>query len=128
MAPYEEEGEYLPGTKRRKRFREMAKADLEEVMRESEKADSSAMLGNDIESTEQPEKKKRRRQKKGKKKKNQLEDTDVTTDQTKDQIENSIDTKTKQENDPTPTKTKGRKKKGKKIKKNSKTDCLGGKK
>jgi protein KRI1 len=128
MAPYEEEGEYLPGTKRRKRFREMAKADLEEIMRESEKTDSSAILGNDIESTEQPEKKKRRRQKKGKKKKNQLEDTDVTTDQTKDQIENSIDTKTKQENDPTPTKTKGRKKKGKKIKKNSKTDCLGGKK
>mmetsp|Transcript_16904 Transcript_16904/g.20643 ORF Transcript_16904/g.20643 Transcript_16904/m.20643 type:complete len:596 (-) Transcript_16904:443-2230(-) len=62
MAPYDEEGEYMPGTKKRKRFREMAKHDYEEIAEEDANILESA---NEVENAS---KKKRRRQKKGKKK------------------------------------------------------------
>ena len=66
MAPYDEEGEYVPGTKKRKRFREMNKMDLKDIELEEQKA-----IGNVNDKTSEEggiPKKKRRRQKKGKKK------------------------------------------------------------
>mmetsp|Transcript_20300 Transcript_20300/g.47686 ORF Transcript_20300/g.47686 Transcript_20300/m.47686 type:complete len:754 (+) Transcript_20300:83-2344(+) len=58
MAPYREDGEYQPGTKRRKRFRQMLKADNEEL----DGADATEDVAKpDI---EDGKKKKRRRQKK----------------------------------------------------------------
>ena len=61
MAPYNEDGEYVPGWKKRRRFREMAKDEIDE---EKEKHMPKASKGET--ETEEP-KKKRRRQKKGKK-------------------------------------------------------------
>ena len=61
MAPYIEDGEYVPGSKKRRHFREMSKAEIESEVQKSSKKES-----NGTEEDQQP-KKKRRRQKKGKK-------------------------------------------------------------
>jgi len=74
MAPYNDAGEeYFPGSKKRKRFREWAKKDLEDMQRkdEEEVADShdgdqdedDAGLEEEVQE-EKPKKRKRRRQKK----------------------------------------------------------------
>lgn len=60
MAPYDEGGEYVPGTKKRKRFREMFKADYHETR-------ASNHPGDDAKEEVANAGKKRRRQKKGKK-------------------------------------------------------------
>ena len=61
MAPYDEGGEYVPGTKKRKRFREMFKADYDETR-------SSYHTGEEAKEDVANHGKKKRRQKKGKKK------------------------------------------------------------
>jgi len=66
LAPYRDEGEYLPGTKRRKRFRQMLKNDVEDLEKDGEEATNIVGAGNDAE--DGTKKKKRRRQKKGSKK------------------------------------------------------------
>ena len=70
MAPYSEGEEYLPGTKKRKRFRDIAKHDYEELMEaepeaEAEHVEESA-AAEEAGDVDKP-KKKRRRQKKKKK-------------------------------------------------------------
>lgn len=70
MAPYREGEEYLPGTKKRKRFRDIAKHDYEELLEaepepDAEQAEQSAAT-EETGDGDKP-KKKRRRQKKKKK-------------------------------------------------------------
>lgn len=70
MAPYSEGEEYLPGTKKRKRFRDLAKHDYEELLEaepdaDTEQVEQPAATG-EAEDADKP-KKKRRRQKKKKK-------------------------------------------------------------
>ena len=70
MAPYREGEEYLPGTKKRKRFRDLAKHDYEELL-EAEPEDDAEQAEDPAATEENGEgdkpKKKRRRQKKKKK-------------------------------------------------------------
>ena len=66
MAPYNEQGEYNAGSKKRRKFREMLKHDLEESLPQ-EKMESQETNDGDIAKETEP-KKKRRRLKKGKKK------------------------------------------------------------
>ena len=63
MAPYDEGEEYVPGTKKRKRFREMNKKDFKEMELEEQKADDN--INEKRVSEGETPKKKRRRQKKG---------------------------------------------------------------
>lgn len=66
LAPYNETGEYKVGSKKRRRFREMLKQDLEEEMGDDDKNETqeTPVEAEDV----APSKKKRRRLKKGKKK------------------------------------------------------------
>jgi len=74
LAPYNEEGEFLVGSKKRRRFREMLKTDLEEELgEEPPHTDHPEKQTETVEETGQATKK-RRRLKKGKKK--LTEDTD----------------------------------------------------
>lgn len=68
MAPYNETGEYHVGSKKRRRFREMLKHDLEEEMGAEEANDNEMKEHNDPPEEDGQGKKKRRRLKKGKKK------------------------------------------------------------
>ncbi|KAL7522625.1 hypothetical protein ACHAWX_007321 [Stephanocyclus meneghinianus] len=86
MAPYRDEGEYQPGTKKRKRFRQMLKADKEELMQSVKPDDSNAGA---IEQEEgEATKKKRRRQKKGSKKNSGSTNSDGEEDKPNDDIPN----------------------------------------
>jgi protein KRI1 len=115
MAPYDEGGEYVPGTKKRKRFREMFKADYEETK-------ASNHPGEDAKEEVQIAGKKRRRQKKGKKKEENKAETsndDHTNDlKTKKDDHNASenDIQTKGESMKVKRKKSGKKKKDKQKK------------
>jgi len=92
MAPYNDMGEYNPGTKKRKRFREWAKKDEEEMRKEAqsnvdedekEEVDTEKEPDEDLED-DRPKKRKRRRQKKGKKKDDETDDGRTKDDVVKD--------------------------------------------
>jgi protein KRI1 len=114
MAPYNEDGEYVPGWKKRRRFREMAKDEIDE---EKEKHMPKASKGET--ETEEP-KKKRRRQKKGKK-----NESSSATPNEEDQGREKA-TESNAEADKQPKAKRSRKKKGKKLNKNeySETDAV----
>lgn len=69
MAPYNEDGEHNVGSKKRRRFREALKNDMEEykAQEQAAMAEKETAEQNERESGEEPKKKKRRRLKKGKK-------------------------------------------------------------
>lgn len=79
LAPYNEQGEFHPGSRKRRRFREMLKQDLEEMFPQplEEEAPKVADDDNqeDVVMSGETMKKKRRRLKKGKKKSGCTEDT-----------------------------------------------------
>ena len=104
MAPYDEDGEYVPGSKKRRRFRDMAKQEINEEMelyRRNEPVNVDQGTGEENEP-----KKKRRRQKKGKKK-----DPDAASD-----VKEVEDSKVSNSNPDEDKKSRkrSRKKKGKK--------------
>merc|ERR1712161_52138 len=70
LAPYNEQGEYNAGSKKRRKFREMLKQDLEANQKQpEEESQDDGAVNNEEATAEEPEpKKKRRRLKKGKKK------------------------------------------------------------
>ena len=68
MAPYKEDGEHHVGSKKRRKFREMLKADLEEAMAEEGYKEQEEKVEEEIPMEEPVADKKKRRQKKGKKK------------------------------------------------------------
>jgi len=69
LAPYNEQGEYNAGSKKRRKFREMLKQDLEANQQPEEESQDDGAVNNEEATAEEPEpKKKRRRLKKGKKK------------------------------------------------------------
>jgi protein KRI1 len=142
MVPYIEEGEFIPGTKRRKRFRDMAKADYEEFMEEDDgNAPDSTHNNQSTTDDGEPQKKQRRRQKKGKKK--SKEESTSSAKDNNDAQEKVIETKVDETEDAKKTtssssdfktdekelvekeltdKKKARKKKGKKVKKYDSTN------
>lgn len=67
LVPYKEDGEYVPGYKKRYKFRQDAKADYDEVVAQAEENNETAENSSNEEMDEESTKKKRRRQKKGKK-------------------------------------------------------------
>jgi protein KRI1 len=77
MAPYNEGGEYFTDSKKRRRFREALKAEIEEEQKKDEPVDEgeAAKVNETAEDTE-PKKKKRRRIKKGKKNKDKENESD----------------------------------------------------
>ena len=120
MAPYIEDGEYVPGWKKRRRFRDMAFTDMDEEMEKY----SEDLPKDETETSEDQPKKKRRRQKKGKKKDseetNSSEKDTPAVEETETKASTAGDTKAGISTDATEetTKTKrSRKKKGKKAKK-----------
>ena len=144
MAPYIEDGEYVPGYKRRRRFRDMLKDDYDETLTEDvetqqKEGDVGAIADapvDGITADEQPKKKKRRRQKKGKKhdkedEKEAVDVKDVSKEETKvpkkedgnDLLAEKVDTKQEaavMKEIQVETKVKRiRKKKGKKTKSSS---------
>jgi len=69
LAPYNEQGEYNAGSKKRRKFREMLKQDLEANQQPEKESQDDGAVNNGEATAEEPEpKKKRRRLKKGKKK------------------------------------------------------------
>jgi protein KRI1 len=75
MAPYNEQGEYHVGSRKRRKFREMLKQDLEELIPEAKDTHDETAVAilntqkeHDTDDNTEPKKKKRRRLKKGKKK------------------------------------------------------------
>jgi protein KRI1 len=79
MAPYNEDGEFMTGSKKRRRFREMLKQDLEEELGVEVPQDDKAENRTDTVEEEGQPKKKRRRLKKGKSK--GKEESDKNTQQ-----------------------------------------------
>lgn len=120
MAPYNEEGEYNAKSKKRRRFREMLKQDMEEQAAEEKAHNDENVVepGDKIESDE-PKKKKRRRLKKGKKKSKEgmLDGGVEEVEPTKEIIDGPNDSCTQPE-DVDPKSKQRRKKKGKKSKHN----------
>eukprot|EP00536_Pseudo-nitzschia_multiseries_P007077 jgi/Psemu1/16890/gm1.16890_g len=110
MAPYNEQDEHFVGSKKRRKFREMLKKDLEESLPKEEESQE-----NEAENTESPPvdsepKKKRRRLKKGKKSKDEAPataDNDVKPEHDKAKLD-------AQEEPSSSTKKRRRKKSGKK--------------
>ncbi len=101
MAPYREDGEYHPDTRKRRRFREMAKQDFDEFEKDYEMSKAEEEKNNVGSS-----KKKRRRQKKGSKKAANEKETVV---------QNNDDGEKATENIKPEETKKRRKKKGKKL-------------
>jgi protein KRI1 len=66
MAPYIEDGEYVPGAKKRRRFREMSKQEIAEEIQKYASEPSQRKTGGEGEDDQDQPKKKRRRQKKKK--------------------------------------------------------------
>jgi protein KRI1 len=119
MAPYNEGEEYNAGSRKRRRFRDMLKQELEEDTAKEQPLDDEEAVDKQGEGeTEEPKKKKRRRLKKGKKR-----DKDSTNDEDEKQnTETTIPSETA--NDELPSKPsdeteekakRRRKKKGKKV-------------
>ncbi len=113
MAPYNEGGEYVPGYKKRRKFRDILEEDMEEMIAK----DANEKQEAEAEDTDKQPKKKRRRQKKGKKKDRESASDTKSAKQT-DEI---IATEDNMEGSNQLTEQKrtkgGRKKKGKKVKK-----------
>jgi len=72
MAPYNEQGEHNVGSKKRRKFREMLKKDLEESLPKEEESEDKAAENTESALVDSEPKKKRRRLKKGKKSKNEV--------------------------------------------------------
>lgn len=109
MAPYNETGEFNAGSKKRRRFREMLKNDLEEEM-ETENVTEEAEQDTNAPEADEPQKKKRRRLKKGKKK-SKGEDADAKEEETTSGVKFD-DSKSKNADEN--VKSKRRRKKGEK--------------
>jgi len=123
MAPYIEDGEYAPGAKKRRRFREMSKAEIKaEIQQYAPK--SSQKDDNSGEEALQP-KKKRRRQKKGKKKESTKESTTETivNDDVNSKDDSAPSQSEKEKEAPSTKRT--RKKKGKKNKQDEDETVVG---
>jgi protein KRI1 len=137
MAPYNEEGEYHVGSKKRRRFRETLKQDLDE-QEELEKA-AAAKEATEEQHNEsegegengEPKKKKRRRLKKGKKKDKEVPTTDngevPTTDNGEENKDTALDEPSKgssaaESNEPKKTRRKKQGKKGLSSESNPKDD------
>lgn len=117
MAPYDESGEYVPGTKRRKKFREMAKDDYENLLEDQK--DTIDKSSSEIQSI-QNQKKKRRRQKKLKNNLESNEKNEMEATNTGNNDSEQLNTSLKDELPDTNNSKNGRKKKGQKVKKNDK--------
>jgi len=95
MAPYKDDGEHLVGSKKRRKFREMLKADLEEAMEEEGVHQEHEDVETEVSVVKPLGDKKKRRQKKGKKKAMQEIDDNaaLVTDVTPFEISNQeVDT------------------------------------
>ena len=89
MAPYNESGEYFTDSKKRRRFREALKAEIEEEQKKEEPVDEAeAAEVDDTAEDAEPKKKKRRRIKKGKKNKDKENELDNPDTEAKDGEEN----------------------------------------
>jgi protein KRI1 len=120
MAPYNESGEYFTDSKKRRRFREALKAEIEEEQEKDEPVDEAEPVEvDDTAEDGEPKKKKRRRIKKGKKskdKENESENPDIAEDKDgeEDQENAPESEKVGDEAENEEGKKKRRKKKGKK--------------
>ncbi len=113
MAPYNEGGEYVPGYKKRRKFRDILEEDMEEIIAK----DAQEKEDVEVDDTDKQPKKKRRRQKKGKKKDRESANADKPSEQTNQAIATE-DNAEESHQPPEEKRTKGgRKKKGKKVKK-----------
>lgn len=112
MAPYIEDGEYNPGFRKRRKFREMSKEEIREEMKQY--ALQNAKIDDEVEEEVEKPKKKRRRQKKGKKAVTPSENITSSEDYANTEVEEiSKETNETESEDKTKSK-KTRKKKGKK--------------
>jgi len=107
LAPYNEQGEFNAGSRKRRKFREMLKRDLEENLPTEEESQETDAENNEAAPAEPEPKKKRRRLKKGKKKSKDdvassdnaslPKKTEAKEEETKpssiDEVENSNETK-----------------------------------
>jgi protein KRI1 len=115
MAPYNESGEYFTDSKKRRRFREALRAEIEEMEKKDEPVDEAepAEVDDTAEDAE-PKKKKRRRIKKGKKNKEKENELDNPDTEDKDQENAPESEKVGDEAANEEDNKKRRKKKGKK--------------
>eukprot|EP00339_Tiarina_fusa_P013281 CAMPEP_0117006888 /NCGR_PEP_ID=MMETSP0472-20121206/6963_1 /TAXON_ID=693140 ORGANISM="Tiarina fusus, Strain LIS" /NCGR_SAMPLE_ID=MMETSP0472 /ASSEMBLY_ACC=CAM_ASM_000603 /LENGTH=720 /DNA_ID=CAMNT_0004708497 /DNA_START=58 /DNA_END=2220 /DNA_ORIENTATION=+ len=75
MAPYNDGNEFRPDSKKRRRFRQLLKQDMEEQVEPEEEKKKDILANAEIQGNEQePDKKKRRRLKKGKKREKSTHD------------------------------------------------------
>ena len=104
---YREGGDYIPGAKKRRRFRDLAAQDYDEAIEELEKTRSQKKSEtiDENQSNSEPKKKKRRRKKGVKKQK----DVTVSEVQKPTQIETSHAEQSKADNDGTKKKKKRKK-------------------
>ena len=124
MAPYIEDGEYAPGSKKRRHFRQMSKAEIKAEIQQYAPKSSQKDEAN-VEDAQQP-KKKRRRQKKGKKNDSTKVSNTESIVMEKDVVNNKDDTApSKVEADKKPSTKRTRKKKGKKNTHNGDEIALG---
>jgi protein KRI1 len=122
MAPYREDSEHHVGSKKRRRFRDLLKQDLEETLKEQAEEEKAHQIEvaaqGDDDDHKTKKKKKRRRQKKGKKQENKEHD-EVTTRAVETSAEMKVQDKKQEPNSSTDhehSKSKRkRKKKGEKI-------------
>lgn len=114
MAPYNEYGEYNVGSKKRRKFREMLKKDLEDSITVENEKDETGMESDPVDS--EP-KKKRRRLKKGRKKlKADLNSSELKSEQGNKARITNMKTKLSLDERRNDEKKKQRKKNGKKVK------------
>ncbi|GFH59161.1 hypothetical protein CTEN210_15637 [Chaetoceros tenuissimus] len=117
MAPYIEDGEYNPGFRKRRKFREMSKEEIQEEMKQY--ALQNAKIDDEGEEEVEKTKKKRRRQKKGKKAATPSEK--ITTPETSTNTE--VGEKSKETNETeSEDKAKSKRTRKKKGKKGTKAD------
>ena len=109
MAPYNEQGEFNVGSKKRRKFREMLKKDLEDSLPTEE--ETTAEENADAAPAESEPKKKRRRLKKGKKKSKEDTESDSKSDLKTSQEKGETKEEAEKPND---SKKRRRKKSGKK--------------
>ncbi|VEU36017.1 unnamed protein product [Pseudo-nitzschia multistriata] len=87
MAPYNEQGEHFVGSKKRRKFRELLKKDLEEALPKEEESQQNLEANHEPDPVQPEPKKKRRRLKKGKKSKENAENNDKTPETSKPESE-----------------------------------------
>lgn len=92
MAPYIEDGEYVPGAKKRRRFREMSKTEITEEMQKYASENVQNKAKGEGEDDEGQRKKKRRRQKKKKSTQGQHNDHQQSDAQTQQNSKSTKDT------------------------------------